>query len=103
MSHAVHEVVQSRLPEIADLCRQFQVERLDVFGSAARGEDFEPSRSDVDLLVRFAPGAGRLHLALWRALQKLLGRHVDLILDGSIRNPYLLRTVEEDRRTIYEA
>lgn len=41
-----------RRAEIAALCRQYQVGRLEVFGSAARGGDFDPSRSDVDLLVR---------------------------------------------------
>jgi predicted nucleotidyltransferase len=43
----------------ADLCRRFRVRRLDVFGSAARGDDFDPARSDVDLLVTYEPDAPR--------------------------------------------
>ena len=39
---------------LADLCRQHRVRSLSVFGSAAR-DDFDPDRSDVDLLVEFAP------------------------------------------------
>ena len=41
--------------DLAALCRQYRVVRLEVFGSAARGTDFDPARSDVDLLVSFAP------------------------------------------------
>ena len=109
MGHAVHETIQRHLPEIAALCRAHDVERLDVFGSAARGdEDFDPSRSDVDLLVRFKDDHGRLEAwarmrDLQPALEQVLGRHVDLVREGSIRNPYILRTVEEDRIPIYEA
>ena len=115
MIHAVHEVILNRLPEIAELCREYGVERLDVFGSAAR-DDFDPSRSDVDLLVKFmgdtarrtSGGAfiyshGAACEALEKALEQLLGRNVDLIPEGGIRNPYILRTVEEDRIRIYEA
>jgi uncharacterized protein len=43
--------IEAQRSAIAELCRRFHVRRLDVFGSAARGTDFDPSRSDVDLLV----------------------------------------------------
>ena len=47
---------------IAEICWRFHVSRLDVSGSAARGSDFDPARSDVDLLcgrsdVSFGSGA----------------------------------------------
>jgi predicted nucleotidyltransferase len=38
-----------------DLCRRYGVRRLDVFGSAARGADFDVATSDVDFLVQFGP------------------------------------------------
>src|SRR5262244_388898 len=38
--------------ELRALCRRFHVRRLDLFGSAARG-DFDPERSDTDFLVEF--------------------------------------------------
>jgi uncharacterized protein len=58
------DAIQLRREELRALCRRFHVLRLDVFGSAARG-DFDPERSDVDFLVEFdrtdpgAPAAGR--------------------------------------------
>jgi hypothetical protein len=41
--------IQAERAPIAELCRRFHVRRLDLFGSAARGTDFDPSGSDVDL------------------------------------------------------
>lgn len=65
---------------LADLCRQYHVRELALFGSALRA-DFRPD-SDLDLLVTFEPGAriGLLALArLTRQLSELLGRKVDLV------------------------
>jgi hypothetical protein len=70
-------LIEAHRAEIAELCRRFHVRRLDVFGSAARGTDFDPNRSDVDLLVSYTPdhrpdiGA---YLELRDALADLLGR-----------------------------
>jgi uncharacterized protein len=66
--------------ELRDLCRRFHVRRLDVFGSAARG-DFDPGRSDVDFLVEFATQNDDLarFLDFKQALEALLARRVDLV------------------------
>ena len=87
---------------IAELCRRFEVERLEVFGSAA-GEDFDPQRSDVDFLVSFLPGATDLdnYLALADGLEALLGRRVDVVIERAIRNRYFRAAVEASRRPIY--
>jgi predicted nucleotidyltransferase len=68
--------------ELQALCRRFHVRRLDLFGSAARG-DFDPKRSDVDFLVEFDRSAP-LHpfdsyLGLKEALEELFGRPIDLV------------------------
>ncbi len=89
---------------VADLCRAHGVDRLEVFGSAADGR-FDPARSDIDLIVSFAPGApgsrAERYFALADALERLLGRHVDLLTDQPIRNPYLRRAVDATRRDLY--
>ena len=61
--------------------------RLDLFGSAARW-DFEPDRSDIDLLVEFDRDLReafslRTYLGLKEALEELLGRSVDLVESGA--------------------
>ena len=77
---------------MAELCWQFQVWRLELFGSAAGG-DFEPHRSDVDLLVEFKPGGAlkALHqyFGLKDALESLLNRRVDLVVESAVKNPYI--------------
>jgi uncharacterized protein len=67
--------------QIAALCRRFGVRRLAVFGSAARGADFDPQRSDVDFLVDFAAQDGDFarFLDFKEALEALLARRVDLV------------------------
>lgn len=50
----MHPVVQHKIAALRRLCVQHRVERLDIFGSAAR-DDFDPESSDVDFLVQFEP------------------------------------------------
>ena len=46
-------LIEQNRDALARLCRQFRVERLELFGSAAKGT-FQPDSSDVDFLVTFA-------------------------------------------------
>jgi len=98
--------IQPNLEEIARLCRRYQVRRLAAFGSVLRG-DFDPLRSDADFLVEFepVPVAVRMqnYLALRGALAALLSRPVDLVEDGAIRNPYILKSVAEGQQVLYAA
>jgi uncharacterized protein len=101
------DIISQHLEDIRSLCREYGVVRLDIFGSATR-EDFDPRRSDIDLLVEFAAGTD---LGPWMArffelqerLEAMLGRKVDLVMAAGLRNPYLLRSIEQDRRVLYVA
>lgn len=94
------------LEVIASLCRQYGVRRLAAFGSILRA-DFDPLRSDADFLVEFeaVPVTDRMknYFALREALGTLLSRPVDLVEDGTIRNPYILRNVTEHQQVLYAA
>jgi predicted nucleotidyltransferase len=98
--------IAEKREEIAELCRKHHVRRLSVFGSAVR-EDFDPERSDVDLLVEFDPKIpphySKNYFSLQDSMVQLFGRQVDLIRDGVIRNPYRLRSINEDKVLIYAA
>jgi predicted nucleotidyltransferase len=78
----MHTLITQHRDEIAALCRRYGVRRLEVFGSAARGVDFDPAKSDADFLVDFEPGDGinplRQFFGLAEDLEALLGRRVDL-------------------------
>ena len=99
-------VLEGHRPELVELCRKYRVRRLDVFGSAARG-DFNEHSSDVDLLVEFddMPHADRAdaYLGFLMAVEALLRRRVDLVELGAVRNPYLRRGIEESRELVYAA
>jgi uncharacterized protein len=76
-------LITAKKAEIASLCRQHHVRRLDVFGSAAR-DDFDPAKSDIDFLVEFDLSASEAmtldtFLGLKDSLEALLGRSVDLV------------------------
>ena len=78
----MHADILRHRDELADLCRRHGVARLDVFGSAARGVDFDPARSDVDLLVEFAPSTPRRLAALLdfeAEAGKALARQVEVV------------------------
>ncbi len=100
------DALEGHRQELIELCRKYRVRRLDVFGSAARG-DFDQESSDVDLLVQFEdmPHADRAdaYLGFLTAVEALLQRRVDLVEVGAVRNPYLRRGIEESRELVYAA
>lgn len=88
------------------LCRRFDVRRLDLFGSAARG-DFDPAQSDLDFFVEFADhgyvGAADRYFGLLEGLEDLFHRKVDLVDLAAARNPYFLAEASKYRTTLYAA
>jgi predicted nucleotidyltransferase len=100
-------LIEMRRSDIAEVCRRFNVSRLDVFGSAARGSDFDPDRSDVDLLVTYAAPTSRPTLDEYfrfrEQLEALFGHPVDLVMAGAVRNPYVRADIERSRELVYEA
>lgn len=99
-------VVADRAEEIREICRTHGVKRLDLFGSAAR-DDFDPTASDLDFLVTFHTDghesrAGS-YFDLQQDLEQLFERSVDLVVDSAISNPYIRKSVDEDRMPLYEA
>ena len=103
----LHASIADKKEEIATICRRHRVARLEVFGSAARGTDFDPERSDADFLVEYCPpllpGLFERRISLQNELRAVLGREIDLIRVGTIRNRYRKATIDRDRETVFEA
>jgi predicted nucleotidyltransferase len=87
---------------IAAFCRERGIRRLSLFGSVLR-DDFDPARSDVDVLAEFAPGAlrglGLRYFDYGPELSAILGYPVDFC---SQLNPHLRESIEREALTVYE-
>ena len=99
--------IQDHREQITELCCRYGVRRLEIFGSAARGEDFFPGRSDVDFLVDFSEGqVPKLdgYLDLQEELSELLAHNVKLAGRKAILNKrnYIRRnSILRDLETVY--
>ena len=102
----MHRLIADKQEEIAAICRRHRVERLEVFGSAARATDFDPLRSDIDFLVEFnsekKPVTLERYLGIIDDLSSAMAREVDLVEEKWIRNPYLKELINEEREVVFE-
>lgn len=90
--------------KIAEYFKTQPVLKAWLFGSFARGE--ETPNSDVDILFVPDYDSGKTFTlftmsGMYLDLKELLGREVDLVVDGSLQ-PYAAKTAEQDKRLIYE-
>jgi len=88
---------------VVPVCSEFNVKRLDLFGSLARGTSY--SDSDVDLLVEFEEPnlqPSKRFFGLLHHLEDDLGCKVDLLTISSLKNPYFRRRVLKEKVNIYE-
>ena len=93
------DVDVERLDEI---CARYGIAALEVFGSAARGQ--ERPGGDLDLLYQLRPGArlGWEIADLADELSDLFGRPVDLVSRSAI-NPRLRDRILLEARLVYAA
>ncbi len=100
-----HEI-EKRREQIAEICREHQVARLLVFGSVLR-EDFNPETSDIDFLVEFLPEGYRAWMSefadLQCAMETLFRRKIDVISERGLKNPYLLKRINNEKELLYAA
>ncbi len=97
------DILRLARPQIAELCRQYGIRKLDVFGSAVSGA-FDPATSDLDFVVDLGDdnrGNNWRYFDFADALESLLGRSVDLISERVVRNPYLRAEINETKQSIY--
>ena len=110
MSLATAEVLQRvKVPvpkgAIEAFCFKWNVTEFALFGSVLR-EDFGP-KSDVDVLITFAPGARPTLLTLIRMqgeLEALFGRRVDLVERGGMEQsarPRVRQAVLDSLKVLY--
>ena len=93
------------IDRIKSLCVDTDVQELYLFGSTLT-DKFSTS-SDIDLLVDFKTETpldySNKYFTLKFQLEDLLGRPVDLLEKRSLRNPYLIDSIERHKTLIYAA
>lgn len=103
----MHTEIEKHRDALRALCDHYDVVRLELFGSGARGVDFDSTRSDADFLVEFDRDSGLPALDQFvgfaEALERLLGRSVDLVEASAIINPYVRATIDRSKESIYAA
>lgn len=105
-THGHAPLIFQQREEIARVCKRLGIAKLEVFGSAARGLDFDVAKSDADFLVEYQPSTRRgleSYVGLKLALEDLLKRPVDLVEPARLRNPYVLADINRSREVVYAA
>jgi predicted nucleotidyltransferase len=86
---------------IISMLKEFNPERIGVFGSYARNE--HTPKSDLDILVKFKDGITLLKLIkLENELSTKLGINVELITEGALTNEKLKNSIHKDLKIIFE-
>ena len=99
------KLIELNLQRIIDLCRQYKVKSLAVFGSILT--DRFNDKSDVDLLVDFEPidhdkfDYVDNYFGFRDALELLFNRKVDLIEEKGLRNKYFIDNINRTKQIIY--
>ena len=100
------DLIGEHLAAIGLLCRQFRVVRLELFGSAARG-DFASGTSDLDFFVTFEElgwvGVSDRYFGLLHGLEDLLSRRIDLVERSAVTHTIFLEVADHHRELIYAA
>ncbi|MCH7702171.1 MAG: nucleotidyltransferase family protein [Planctomycetes bacterium] len=91
-------LVRKNRDRIVSIAARHGARNVRVFGSALRGD--ARVDSDIDLLVDLEPGRSLLdHVGLWQDLEELLGRRVDVVVEGGI-SPHLEQRILAEARPL---
>ena len=93
--------IQIDREKVAEFCRARGIRKLSLFGSVLR-DDFDPARSDVDVLAELPASRPGWEFFGWQEdLAAILGRKVDLHTPHSL-SKYFRGEVLRDALTVYE-
>jgi predicted nucleotidyltransferase len=92
--------IENKIPKIKSLFIKYGVKRAFLFGSIAKG--INTNKSDVDFLYSFPDDLdfetySSNYFKLIEELEKLLNKRVDLVAEKTLKNPYLIESIEESK------
>ena len=87
---------------IVEYLKDYKPERIGLFGSYARGDNSKDS--DLDILIKFRETCTLFQFVrIENELSELIGRKVDLVTEGAIRNERIRQSIQQDLQVIFEA
>ncbi len=93
MTQTINNIIISTL-------KDYNPERIGIFGSYARNEN--TPESDIDILVKFNKAISLLQfIKLENDLTEKLGIKVDLVSEGALTNKKLQKYITEDLQIIF--
>ena len=96
-------IIDNNIDNLKKLCVLYNVEKMYLFGSSLKSSFNE--KSDIDLLVKFK----QIELSKYfdnyinfkEKLECLFGREVDLIEEQTLKNPILIKSIDNSKELIY--
>lgn len=96
-------IIEKNIDQLKQLCLLYNVEKMYLFGSSLNSSFNE--KSDVDLLVKFK----QIELSKYfdnyidfkEKLESLFGREVDLLEEQTLKNPILIKSIDNSKELIY--
>lgn len=96
-------LIENYSKDIIELCKTHKVKSLYAFGSVLT--DKFNNESDVDLIVDFQQldvlDYGDNYYELKFSLENIFKRNIDLLEQKAIKNPYFLKTLNQNKKLIY--
>lgn len=101
----MQNILENKLEKIREICYSLEVKRLYAFGSVV--SDSFREDSDIDFLLSFSDSLSVKqytdnYFTLHYRLQDLFNRKIDIVTERSLSNPYLIETIDETKKLIYE-
>ena len=96
-------IIEQHLPEIQQLMRKYGVQRAYAFGSVVKNK--MSANSDIDFLISLPERMdyetyANNYFNLANALEILLKKRVDLVAEETLSNPYLIESINMNKRQI---
>ncbi len=96
-------ILSAHIDQIKDICASNQVRTLFAFGSVTT-DKFRPD-SDIDLIIDIAESDPFVYTDNYfnvkEQLEKIFNRHIDLLEQRAIRNPFLKKEIDQTKILIY--
>ena len=96
-------IIDNNIDNLKKLCVTYNVEKMYLFGSSLNSNFNE--KSDIDLLVKFKhielSKYFDNYIDLKEKLESLLGREVDLLEEQTLKNPILIKSINNSKELIY--